>query len=89
MITTAFLNLGFAIVSALVGSLPNSAGFGPTITQAATTIGGYFGMFAPVIPMGTLASAVAMVFTVEIGIFTWKTGKSLISHLPWIGGAGH
>lgn len=89
MITTAIFTLAYTIISGLIGLLPTSTGYSSTVTNAITTIGGYFGMFSPIIPLGTLGIAVAIVFGVEIAIFGWKTFKNLIAHLPQIGGSGH
>lgn len=89
MITDAIITIAQNVVAALVNVLPNSSGFDPQIISAATTIGGYAGMFSPIVPMSTLAVAVGIGFSVEIAVFGWKTIKSLVSHLPWVGGAGH
>lgn len=89
MITTAFVQLGYILISGFVSILPNSSGFPTSVTTAATTFGGYFGMFSPLIPIGTLATAVSIAFAVEIAVFGWKTFKSVASHIPLIGGAGH
>jgi len=89
MITNALINAGFSLISGFISLLPTSTGFDPSVLAAAHTIGGYFGMFAPIAPIGTLGIAIAVCFTVEIAIFGWKTFKSLISHVPQVGGAGH
>jgi len=89
MITTAFLLLALDLVTLIVSFFPASSGFPSNVISAASTLGGYFGMFSAIIPLGTLATAVAVVFIVEISIFGWKTVKSLVSHIPWIGGSGH
>lgn len=89
MITTAIINLGYFLISGIIGALPTSSGFSPDVISAAHTVGGYFGMFSSLVPMTTLATAVALVFSVEIAIFGWKTLKSIVSHLPQIGGSGH
>lgn len=89
MITSALINLAYALINGLVSILPDSTGFGTEVLSAANTIGGYFGMFSPIAPIGTLSIAVGLVFSVEIAIFGWKTVKSIVSHIPWFGGAGH
>jgi len=89
MIPNAFINLAFTLINGIISALPDSTGFSSNVTTAATTLGGYFGIFAPIIPLATLASAVAIVFGVEIAIFGWKTIKSIVSHIPQFGGAGH
>jgi len=89
MITGAFIQLGIILASAIIAILPQSTGFSPNIVSSAASLGSYFGMLSPILPIGVLATCVGTVFTVEIAIFGWKTVKSLISHIPWIGGAGH
>lgn len=89
MITNAFINLGFSLINGIVSALPNSSGFASNVQAAASTLGSYFGIFSPIIPIGTLANAVTLVFTVEIAIFGWKTIKSIVSHIPQFGGSGH
>jgi len=89
MITDALIRLGAGLIGGIVSILPSSSGFSPDVLSAAAHLGSYFGMFSPIIPIGTLATAVTLVFTVEIAIFGWKTIKSLISHIPQFGGSGH
>ena len=89
MITTALINLGYALISGIINILPNSSGFSSDVLSAAQNVGAYFGIFSPIAPIGTLSSAVFLIFSVEIGIFAWKTLKSIVSHIPWFGGAGH
>jgi len=89
MISNAFIALAFTLINGIVSALPQSGGFSPDVLNAAGSLGSYFGMFSPLIPMGTLASAVGLIFAVEIGIFGWKTIKSIVSHIPAFGGSGH
>ena len=89
MITDAIINLGLLFINGIGATLLNSSGFSDSITTAAVTLGSYFGLLSPLLPMTTLATCVSVVFAVEIAIFGWKTLKSLASHIPWIGGAGH
>jgi len=89
MITDAIINLAAGLISGIVSVLPDSSGFTDSVLSAAHSLGGYFGIFAPIIPLGTLATAVTLVFSVEIAIFGWKTVKSIVSHIPQFGGSGH
>jgi len=89
MIINAIISLALNITNGIVNILPVSSGFPPAVLQAASTFAGYFGLFSPLIPLGTLLIAVTLVFVVEIAIFGWKTVKSLVSHVPQFGGAGH
>lgn len=89
MITDALINLGAGLIGGIVSILPNSTGFSGDVLSAAHTIGSYFGLVSPILPIDTIATAVTVVFTIEIAIFGWKTIKSLISHIPQFGGSGH
>lgn len=89
MITNAIINLALGLVTAIVGILPNSSGFTSEVLSSATTIGSYFGLLSPILPIGTLATCVTAAIITEVSIFGWKTVKSLISHIPQFGGSGH
>jgi len=89
MITDALINLGAGLIGGIISLLPDSTGFNDSVLSSAHTIGSYFGLVSPILPIGTIATAVTVVFTVEIAIFAWKTIKSLISHIPQFGGSGH
>lgn len=89
MITNALINIAYALINGIVSRLPDSTGFPSQVQESAEYIGGFFGMFSPIAPIGTLSIAVGLVFSVEIAIFAWKTFKSITSHIPWIGGRGH
>lgn len=89
MISNIFIKLAYILLSTILNLLPVSSGFSADVTSAATHFGSYFGMFSPIIPIGTLGIAVSVAFSVEIAIFGWKTLKSIVSHIPQFGGAGH
>jgi len=76
------------IVGGLVALLPVSAGFPAGVMQASQSIGAHVGMLNPIIPIGTLATILGIILTVESTIFLFKTGKWLVSFLPFIGGKG-
>jgi len=86
MIGDFFLNIAYWFLSTIIGFLPTSTGFPPTVLQGATYLGGFVGMLDPIVPMGTLATVVAIAFTVEIAIFGFKTLRWLLGHIPLIGG---
>jgi len=52
-------------------------------------LGGYLTMWSPILPISTLIACLTLVFGVEIGIFSFKGIKWIISHIPFIGGKGH
>lgn len=89
MITNLLFNIANILISGIVSLLPNGAGFSPSVLSAAQSIGGYVAIFSPLVPLSTLANAVALCFSVEIAIFGWKTVKSIVSHIPQFGGSGH
>lgn len=88
MITTAFINLAYTLVSTIVSWFPNGSGFPAEVHTAMQYFGEYLGVLDALVPVSTLATAVGIVFTVEITIFGYKTLKSLVSHVPFIGGRG-
>lgn len=89
MITTAFITLAQYVAGLAISILPDSTGFPPALSTAATSLGGYLGIFDPLVPITTMATCVTLVFSVEMGIFSYKTIKSVIAHLPQVGGKGH
>jgi len=88
MIPDIFINFGYSVISWIIGVFPSSEGFGANVFTAASTLGGYTGIFAPLINFTVLASCVAIAFSVEIAIFGFKTFKWVLSHVPFIGGNG-
>jgi len=88
MITSTIMNFGLSILQAVISLLPASQGFPPDVLSAMTTLGGYTGIFSPLISVATLGTCLALAFSVEIGIFGFKTMKWTLSHLPFIGGRG-
>lgn len=88
MIADIFNQVIFFFVSGLINMFPPSEGFPADAEIALTTLGGYFGMFEPLIPMGTLITCLTLIFGVEIGIYGFRTLKWVISHLPFVGGRG-
>jgi len=88
MITDLFMNFVYGMLVWLINILPASTGFPPEVQNAFTTIGGYTKIFDPLIPWATMATCVALAFSVEIAIFGFKTLKWIISHVPIIGGKG-
>jgi len=86
MIGDLFLSIAGWFLSTIIGFFPTSTGFPPEVLSSATTIGGYVTMISTIVPMGTLATCVAIAFSVEIAIFGFKTLRWLIGHIPLIGG---
>jgi len=89
MITTAIIQLAYSLISWLINIFPASTGFPAAATTAFSSLGGYIGVWDPILPIATLATCVSLVFALEIGIFGFKTLKWIFSHIPYIGGKGH
>lgn len=88
MITDLFIQLVYWFVNGLINLFPVGTGFPPIVASSASLIGGYASTFSPLIDFPQLAAAVALLFVVELGVFGFKTLKWVLSHLPFIGGAG-
>ena len=88
MITTAFLILATYVISIIFSVFPGSSGFSSTIVDSFASVGSYITLINTIVNMSVLASAVALVFSVEIAIFSFKAIRSLITHVPLVGGKG-
>lgn len=88
MITNAFLTISYSILHWLINILPTSTGFPQEAHTAMESLGGYLGIWSPVLPISTLATVVSFVLAVEVGIFSFKSVKWIISHIPIVGGRG-
>lgn len=86
MILEFFMLLPYRFLSFMIGILPAGHNLPPEILSGAVEVGGTIGIFSPVLPVATLGAALAILFGAQIGIWTWKTLKVLMTHLPWIGG---
>lgn len=89
MILNAIILIAYGIISWLIGILPDSTGFPVEAHTAVQGLGGYFGIWSPILPISTLLTVLTLVVGVEVGIFTFKTIKWIISHIPMVGGKGH
>jgi len=89
MIPNAIILIAYSILSWLIGILPNSIGFPTEAHTAMSGLGGYLAIWSPILPMATMLTVITLVFGVEIGIFSFKGIKWIISHIPWIGGKGN
>jgi len=88
MIITAIINMSYSVLSWFIGVIPASAGIPAEAHSAAVSLGGYLGIFSPILPIATLLTTITLVYSVEIGIFTFKTFKWIFSHIPLVGGKG-
>lgn len=89
MIITGIILIAYSLLSWLIGVFPDSTGFPQDAHTAMSSLGGYMGIWSPILPIATLLVLVGLVFSVEIAIFGFKGVKWIISHIPWIGGKGN
>jgi len=85
MIFDIFLNMGAAVVGFLVGLFPVSQGFPPAVFTAAATLGNTIGVLNPLVPIGTLATILGLILTLEGIIFGFKTFQWIYRYIPFIG----
>jgi len=88
MISDIFFNISFSVIDWLLSLFPASSGFPSDVHTAAAGLGGYVGIWTPILPMETLITCIGIVFGVEMAVFGFKTVKWIISHIPVIGGKG-
>jgi len=86
MITDAFLNLGIFVANLIISLFPVGGGLPVEAHTTALTISTYMGLINLIIPISTLALGVAFVYTVELSIFSFKTIRMFLSHVPLVGG---
>jgi len=88
MIFTAIIALGYMLISSVLSLLPSSSGFPPEVLESAMYIGGQAAKLNLFMPLATMATCLSIVFSVEIGLFGFKTVRWIIAHLPYVGGRG-
>lgn len=86
MIVNAIIFVAYSLISFIIGLFPQSTGFPQAAHTAVSSLGGYMGVWSPILPLATLVTVVSLVLSVEVGIFAFKSVKWIISHIPWIGG---
>jgi len=67
---------------------PVLGGYPEIMHEGARYMGAKLYIFDPLINIANLNTAIASLLVVEIAIFTFANFKSIISHLPLIGGKG-
>lgn len=88
MITDKLIELPYYFLSFVIGLLPRSEGFPPTVLEAASSIGEKIGIFEPVMPVATLSACLGVLFAAQLGVWSWKSFKWIVGHIPYIGGRG-
>jgi len=86
MITDFFLRLPYYFLSWFIGLLPAAKPLPGDIMASAQLIGTKIGIFEPVMPLVALSSALGILFSAQVAIWTWQGFKWLSSHIPFIGG---
>lgn len=86
MITTAIINLAYTIIAGIINRLPTSSGFPTEVIDAAEYIGGQAAMLNMLIPLNTMATVIALVYSVEIAVFGFKTVRWIFGYTPFVGG---
>jgi len=89
MIITAIILIAYQILDWIIYIFPASTGFPEEAHTAMITLGGYLGVWSPILPITTLTTVLTLVLGMEVGIFAFKTIKWIISHIPWAGGKGN
>lgn len=88
MISTAFINLAYYLLSLLTLPFPSSGGFSQETLDAFVTYGTYVTFVDSLVPMSILASSIALISTFELSVFAFKGLRWIVSHLPFVGGRG-
>jgi len=88
MIFTGFIYVVVFLLGIIIDLLPTSTGFPADVTTAFATFAGYVQILDVMLPIATLGTVLGILISVDIAIFSFKTLKWLISHLPVIGGRG-
>jgi len=64
----------------------NTSLFSAEVHSAALTLGENFGLIDFIVPTTTLALAVGAVYSIDIAMWTWRTIRWIMTHIPFIGG---
>jgi len=87
MITDALLALGLSAVTWIVSFLPESAGFPTDVFTAFAFLGNAVKALNGIFPLSTLGTIIGLVIGVDLAILGLRWFRSLLSHVPFIGGA--
>jgi len=88
MLTTFIFTIAYNAIAWIISWFPVSSGYPQVVFDAVDTISGYMGLIDKIIPLETLAYCLAIIFSVELLIWGFKTVKWIISHIPFVGGRG-
>lgn len=82
-------NTIFNFLQYIIDLFPSSTGFPSSFHTAVISLGGYLHILDPLVPINIMLTCLTLIFSVEVGIFGFKTLRWLISHIPFIGGRGN
>jgi len=85
MIISGFLYLASTILTLILAVFPASAGLPSEFTSALSTFSGYVGIIDPLVPVATLATAVGIVMSYELVVFTFKGLVWTYQRIPFVG----
>lgn len=88
MIFSGFVYIAGFILSLIIGVLPTGNGFPPQVAEAFTALGGYVQILNTLLPIPTMAWALGILISVDVAVFSFKTFKWILSHIPAVGGKG-
>lgn len=85
---TFLINLTYTFVQFIINLFPVGVPFGSAVHNGFVTIGGYIHTLDALIPFNTLLICLTLLFSVELAIFSFRTLKWVLSHIPMFGGKG-
>jgi len=88
MISTAFINLAFYLITKFLSWFPAGAPLPSVFHTAGSSFGAYLSGINDLLPLDALFYCVVFVFTFEILIFGFMVLRWVVSFLPFIGGRG-
>lgn len=86
MITSSFLNLAYFFIVKILAFFPFSSGFPTEFMSGLNVLTSYAVSYNWLFPVSHMYLALATVLGTVVVVFGWHTMKSIISHIPWIGG---
>jgi len=85
MIISGFIYLATLVIGLILAVFPVSNGLPIEFTNAISTLTGYVGILDPLVPIATLAQAVAIILLYEAVIFTFRGTVWIYQRIPFIG----
>jgi hypothetical protein len=73
MITDGLISLPIAVLTYLVGLLPDYSGLPSGMETAITTIGSYIAQTGDILPLDTIGTVIGLIIAIELVIMTFNT----------------